>query len=203
MDQRALTALAAAALLCVAPSLLSGQTTPLAVAVEEGAPAVAVGAVLADETLEEAVRSGLPLRMRFRVELWRDQLFDDLVQQSAWTAVLAFEPLERRFLVGTDSLATLGSYQEARRALEAVYRPAMTPLRPGRHYYLAFLEIETLSLSDLDELEQWLRGELEPAVRGRGSITGALGTGLKRALIRVLDLPARRYQARSEPFRVR
>lgn len=203
MPQGALPALAAAALLWAAPHLIAAQDGSLTVAVEAGAPVIAVGAVLADDALEEAVRSGLPLRMRFRVELWRDRLFDDLAQQTTWTAVIAFEPLERRFLAGTDSLAPFVSYPQARAALERVYRPAMGPVRGGRYYYLAFLEIETLSLSDLDELEQWLRGELEPVVRGRGSVTGALGAGLKRALIRVLDLPARRYQARTEPFRVR
>ena len=203
MGRGALLTLAVALLLGAAPPRLAGQRSPLTLQVEAGAPVVAVGAVLADDALEEAVRSGLPVRMRFRVELWRDQLFDNLVQQSDWTAVLAFEPLERRFLVGADSMTAVDSYARARSALEAVYRPTMVPLRSGRYYYLAFLEIETLSLSDLDELEQWLRGELEPAVRGRGSVTGAVGAGLKRALIRVLDLPARRYQARSDAFRVR
>lgn len=214
MDRSAPALVVAAALLAGLPWVAAAQATgpapaartqapPLTVTTPGGAPAVAVGGVLADEALEEAARSGLPLRMRFRVELWRDELFDDLVQQDAWTAVLAYEPLERRFLAGTDSLAAFADYGPARAALERVYLPALTPVRPGRYYYLAFLEIETLSLSDLDELEQWLRGELEPAVRGRRSVPGALGSGLKRVLIRVLDLPARRYQARSAPFRVR
>jgi hypothetical protein len=84
-----------------------------------------------------------------------------------------------------------------------VYAPAVRPIRPGRYYYIVSLEIETLSLSDLEELERWLRGELEPAVRGGGSVGEALGTGVKRLLLRVLDVPARRYQARSSRFRVR
>ncbi|HUE76862.1 MAG TPA: hypothetical protein VMM83_02895, partial [Longimicrobiales bacterium] len=61
----------------------------------------------------------------------------------------------------------------------------------------------TLSLSDLDELGRWLGGELEPAVRGAGSVSRAVGTGVKRLLIRVLDLPARRVVARSVRFEVR
>lgn len=195
--------LAAAALLWGLPAAGAGQAPALSVTTPAGRPAVAVGAVLEDEALEEAARSGLPLRMQFRVELWRDQFFDDLVEQQEWTAVLAFEPLERRFLAGTDSLAPFSTYGLARQALERVYLPRMAPTREGRYYYLVFLEIETLSLSDLDELEQWLRGELEPAVQGRQSVTGALGSGLKRVLIRVLDLPARRYQTRSDPFRIR
>ncbi|HEX7050775.1 MAG TPA: hypothetical protein VF188_11275, partial [Longimicrobiales bacterium] len=76
------------------------------------------------------------------------------------------------------------------------------PVRSGRYYYTATLELETLSLSDLEELERWLEGELEPAVSGEGSVPGALGQGMKRLLIRVLGLPARTFEARSEMFRI-
>lgn len=193
----ALAALAAAA-------HATGQT-PFSVEVEDGAPRISVGSVLSDRALEEAVRSGLPLRMRFRVELWRDTWFDDLVQQATWTTVLAFEPLDQRFLAvgpGADSIGRYDGYDAARAALEQPYSPAMAPTAGGRYYYLAYLEIETLSLSDLDELERWLRGELQPAVESGGSVPGAIGTGLKRLLVRVLGLPARRYEARSPPFRV-
>lgn len=178
---------------------------PLTVRVDEGVPSVVVGSVLDDRALADAVRSGLPLRMRFRIELWRDTWFDDLVRQATWTSVLAYEPLERRFMAvgpGADSIGYYPSYDAARAVLEQLYTPAIEPAREGTYYYLAYLEIETLSLSDLDELERWLRGELEPAVRGGESLTGAIGTGLKRLLVRVLGLPARRHQARSEPFQV-
>jgi hypothetical protein len=194
----ALAALAAAA----APA--TGQT-PFTVDVKDRAPRVWVGSALDDRALEEAARSGLPLRMRFRVELWRDTWFDDLMQQETWTAVLAFEPLEQRFLTvgpGSDSIGRHADYETASEALQRPYSPAMGPVTEGRYYYRVYLEIETLSLSDLDELERWLHGELEPAVRGGGSVTGAIGTGLKRLLVRVLGLPARRYETRSEPFRV-
>lgn len=197
--------LAAALSLTAAPA--PGQQPPLRVAVQSrtGAPTVIVGPVLADEALLDAVHSGLPLRLRFNIELWRDALFDQLVDQRSWTAVVAFEPLERMYLAGDDDgdvLHRLSSFDEARVVIERDYAPAMRPERRGRYYYLVTLEIETLSLSDLDELERWLRGELEPAVRGRTSVTGAIGGGLKRLLIRVLDLPARRYQARSGGFRI-
>jgi hypothetical protein len=200
-----------ATLLVVAAAVLGGavppaaQGPPLGIALEAGAPRLIVTGVLQDPALEEAVRSGLPLRMRFTVELWRDRFFDGLVGEARWTAVLAFEPLERRFLAGftADSLDPHTSYSAARASLERDYTPDLRPQAPGRYYYIATLEIETLSLSDLDELERWLSGELRPAVRGGRSVGGALGSGVKRLLIRVLDLPARRFQARSERFLVR
>lgn len=190
-----------AAVLCLAAPIAA--QAPLTVSVENGAPEVVTRGVLQDNALEEAVRSGLPLRLRFRLELWRDRLFDDLVGDVTWTAVLGFEPLGQRFLIGRegeDSLASYGTYEAATRALERTYAPSLVPTRRGHYYYIAFLEVETLSLSDLDELERWLRGQLGPAVQGKRSVPGAVGTGLKRLLIRVLDLPARRYEARSRRF---
>ena len=195
----------AALLLVLAAAPLAAQA-PLTITTRDGAPLVRVRGVLEDEALEEAVRSGLPLRMQFRVELWRDRLFDQLSGEARWSAAVAYEPLEGVFLVGeagADSVVGYPDWAAAAEALERAYAPVIGPDRPGRYYYIAALAIETLSLSDLDELERWLRGELEPAVRGGGSVGGALGTGVKRILIRVLGLPARRYEARSDPFRIR
>lgn len=183
----------------------TAQNQAVAVDVTEGAPLVVVGPALDDDALEDAVRSGLPLRMRFTLELWRDEFFDDLVDQMSWTTVLGYEPIGRRFLAGRvdgEALGRYTTYTAARAALERTYRPSIRPTRSGRYYYIVNLEIETLSLSDLEELERWLRGELQPAVRGGRSVGEAVGTGVKRLLLRVLDVPARRYQARSDRFRV-
>jgi hypothetical protein len=176
---------------------------PLAVGLAGGSATVTVGQVLHESALEDALRSGLPLRIRIQVELWRDRLFDELVEQTAWTQVLVFEPIDGHFLIGRagdDVPDRYPSYAAARGAIETLYRPQLRPRAPGRYYYLAAIEIETLSLSDLEELGQWLRGEAAPATRGRRSVGAAVGTGLRRLLIRVLDLPARRYQARSDHF---
>lgn len=186
----------------------SSAQTPLAVTVDgSGAPRVTAGAVLRDPALEEAVRSGLPLRLRFQVELWRDEWFDDLVGQLTWSAVVGYEPLEGVFLAGderddTETLDRFATYADARARVERTWAAPIRPVREGKYYYITTLEIETLSLSDLDELERWLRGELQPAVQGSGSVTGAVGTGVKRLLIRVLDLPARHFSARSRRFTI-
>ena len=168
---------------------------------------VAVGPVLAEAALSEALRSGLPVRMRFRTELWRDELLDDLVDDDDFVVVLRYEPIERRYEVYDQRrrgiAGVYSSYDRMRAAIETRYTLDMRPRSRGRYYYLATLEVETLALSDLDELQGWLRGELSPAVEGEGSILGAIGNGAKRVFIRVLGLPARRLEARSAPFRIR
>lgn len=197
-----LRSLAVALVLAAAPL---GAQDPLVLQPASTGPRVAVPGLLDDDALENAVRSGLPLRMRFRIELWRDGFVDGLVAQSAWSVAVAFEPLEQHYMAGvlpSDSLAAFDTWAAARAAVEGPYTPAMRPAAGGTYYYIGVVEVETLSLSDLDELERWLRGELEPAVRGRGSVGGAVGTGLKRLLIRIIGLPARRHEARSPPFRV-
>jgi hypothetical protein len=197
--------LIAAVVLFTPPHPALAQTPPLAVSVGGGAARVEVGSVFDDPALEEALRSGIPLRLRFRTELWRDRFINELVDHATWSLVLAFEPLEGRFLVARtdgDTVQQHATYASARAAIEGAYSPAIRPPGPGRYYYLASLEIESLSLSDLEELGQWLRGELGPAVQGRRSVAGAVGTGLRRLLIRVLDLPTRRYHARSPRFEI-
>ena len=168
---------------------------------------VTVGAVLAEAALAEALQSGLPVRMRFRTELWRDEVLDDLVDDDEFVIVLRYEPIERRYEVYDQrrrgAAGFFSSYDRMRAAIENRYAIEMRPRSRGRYYYLSTLEVETLALSDLDELQGWLRGELTPAVSGTGSILGAIGNGAKRVFIRVLGLPARRIEARSAPFRIR
>lgn len=162
--------------------------------------------ILADDELEDAIRSGLPLRVRFRVELWRDAMFDELMATEQWTSVLTFDPLSEVYVVrtraGSSRARMFADFAAARRLVEATYAVTLRPLKRGRYYYTGSVDIETLSLSDLEELERWLKGELQPAVSGERSITGALGQGARRLFIRVLSLPERRLESRSERFRV-
>ena len=63
------------------------------------------------------------------------------------------------------------------------------------------VDVETLSLNDLDEVERWLRGELRPAVRGRRNPGTALGRGLRTLAVRLLGSESRHYEARTGTFR--
>jgi hypothetical protein len=161
--------------------------------------------ILADDELEDAVRSGLPLRVRFRVELWRDGFIDDLISTEQWTAVLTYDALSKQYVVRTRADArarVFPDYTAARAAIETAYLVSLRPQQRGRYYFTGSADIETLSLSDLEELERWLKGELQPAVSGDRSIPGAIGQGARRLFIRVLSLPERRLEARSDRFRV-
>ena len=192
-----------------APPVPQRNTQQLAVRADPSAgyrPLLELGDVLASGALRDVVRSGIPLRLRATVELWRSgRFFDDLTGSQAWSTVLFFEPLDETFALrepGSTPLRRFPSYQAASTYLARSYALALRPPRQGRYYYTARIDIETLSLTDLQELEHWLRGELRPAVGGESSISSALADGMRRLFVRVLGMPSSRVEARSPRFDV-
>jgi hypothetical protein len=168
------------------------------------APVITSDALLRDAALRDALDSGLPLRFRLRVELWENRFFDRLAGEQEVAFALSQDPLDRAYILTTTTgerhFATVAQAEEA---IAGQLRVQVRPARAGRYYYLARLEVETLSLSDLEELRRWLRGDVGPAVEGRASPESAVESGLRRVLVRVIGLPTRRMEARSGTFSIR
>ena len=157
-----------------------------------------------------ALRSGLPVRLHYRVEVWRsrDGWFDDFARQVEWDLVVRHEPLLDQYTL----LTIVGLRRQERRyatldalgaALAFAYQVSMRPEEPGSYYYAASLQISTLSDSDLDELERFLAGDIEEAAEGSKGIGDAVGRGTTRFLLRLAGLPSLRLEARSPRFVVR
>jgi hypothetical protein len=176
------------------------------VELDGGAARLELGELMSDPRLLEAIHSGLPLRVRIVVQLWRDGFFDSQEGQYQWRASVIFDPLTRRYRV--QALDRSGDAEDVNTLdeVQAMFRSSLeVPVRPrraGRYYYLADVEMETLSLSDLEELQRWLQGDLAPAVTGEERVGGALARGVRRVLVRMLGLPAKRFQVRSPSFLV-
>lgn len=167
----------------------------------DGRAVVDTDRLLDDRGLQGALESGLPLRFRLRVELWRKALFDQLAAVQEINLALVYDPLAREYLLNDGAAEDrYPSLSAALRAMQRAFRAGIRPDRSGRYYYLATLKVETLSLSDLDELRRWLRGEVQPAVEGRASPGRAVESGLGRLLVRVIGLPSRSYEDRSGTF---
>ncbi len=157
-----------------------------------------------------ALRSGLPVRLHYRVEVWRsrDGWFDEFSRQAEWDLVVRHEPLLDQYTL----LTLVGRRRQERRyatldalgaALAFAYQVNVRPEESGGYYYAASLQVSTLSDSDLDELERFLTGDIGEAAQGTEGIGDAVERGATRFLLRLAGLPSLRLEARSPRFVVR
>ena len=174
-------------------------------------PSVRAVRMLTDRTTRELLASGFPARLHYRLELWEARsLFDRLVTKVEWDVVVLFDPLARHYTVtrvaGVAGRATpLGTFAALRDAEDAVARPFVPeitmPTADKKYYYFAALELEMLSVSDLDEVRRWLKGELGPATQGKEGPGTAIEHGVKTLFTRLLGGQVRRYTSRTTAFR--
>ncbi|HWZ58153.1 MAG TPA: DUF4390 domain-containing protein [Gemmatimonadaceae bacterium] len=172
-------------------------------------PAVAGPNVIANGQIRDLLRSGFPARLRFHLELWRKgSLFDQLLGSADWQIVVRYDPLTKRYRAARikDNVVTvLGDFDQPPQLDSAIAQPYIVPLPPrdrqSRYYYTGTLDVEMISLNDLDEVERWLRGELSPAVRGQRNPSGVIGRGLRGAFLKLIGAEQRHYEARTKVFR--
>lgn len=173
-------------------------------------PLVRSVSVFSDNRLRELLDHGFPARLHHRLELWSASgWFNDLKERTDWDIIVRFNPLERRYtavrFVGDIepgiSLGTFKSLSELEEALSRPYQPTLhAPTRRERYYYNATLDVEMLSVNDLDEVQRWLRGEFRPAVRGERNPGTALGRGVQELVVKLLGGEQRHYEARTGKF---
>ena len=172
------------------------------------APAVRSSGLITDGATLDLLRNGFPARLHYSVELWSTGgWFDDIAAHAEWDVLVRYDALGKVFQVyrvvrgRTYSLGTFETIAEADAAVGAPFAaPIKLPRRGQRGYYSLVLDIEALSLTELDEVERWLRGELKPAVRGKKNAGTAVGRGVKTVVVRLLGGERRRYQARTPTF---
>jgi Domain of unknown function (DUF4390) len=208
------------ALWCAIAPTLAGQSTPqvrllLSLSPDttpagSRAPVVRAENLLAgDSRWLSALRSGLPVRLHYRVEVWRSRegWFDVFTRQTEWDVLVRHEPLLDQYTM----LTFAGAQRQERRyatldalgaALAFAYLVNVRPADDGQYYYAASLQVSTLSDSDLDELERFLSGDLGRG-QGNGNFGDALGREATRFLLRLAGLPSLRLEARSDRFNVR
>lgn len=173
------------------------------------APGVRSSALITDGATLDLLRNGFPARLHYSMERWTTGgWFDDIAAEAEWDVVVRYDALKKVFQVFrvvAGSTALLGTYETIAQADAAVgaqfAAPIRLPRRGQRGYYSLVVDIEALSLTELDEVERWLRGELKPAVRGQKNAGTAVGRGVKTVVVRLLGGERRRYEARSPTFR--
>ena len=176
----------------------------------DDAPLVSSAGLLVDPSMRDLLANGFPARLHYRLERWvNGRWFDDLKAASEWDVIVKYDVLGKKYQVvrvvnkKSQSLGDFVALEEASSAVEAPYSTTISLPRKGqRGYYNLLLDVETLSLSDLDEVERWLRGELKPAVSGKKNPGTALGRGVRTLVVRLLGGEKRHYEARTGTFRL-
>lgn len=181
---------------------------PAAAARATESPFTRSAGLLRAPAIDDLVRNGFPARISYKIERWAAGGFaDDLRATREWSVIVRYDQLAGVFKVvrvfrGTAT--ALGQAATIAGADSIVARLTRTPIPPPRRgersYYTLSIELEMLSLTDLDELEHWLRGELRPAVRGERNPGTALTRGVRTLVVRLLGGEKRRYEARSATF---
>lgn len=208
-------AVAAATLLFAAPLSAQGPrleiTLPAASRIARDGPMVRAAGVISDSTMRDLIDNGFPARLRYTVERWSSGgVFNSLLASATWEVRASYDPMARRYrlqridesgrMVATMLLSSYVTLvAEVERAMRAplVARPHRDP-----QYFNVRLEVTSVSADDLDQLTRWLRGELQPAVRGERNPGTALGRGIRQLFARLLGTERRNLEARSDTFRV-
>jgi hypothetical protein len=175
----------------------------------ETPPSISSTGLLADGSMRDLLLNGFPARLHYRLERWTSgRWFDDLKASYEWDVIVKYDVLGKKYQAvrvvnkKVQSLGEFASIDSAELSAEGPYAPAiLLPKKGQRGYYNLLLDVETLSLSDLDEVERWLRGELKPAVSGKKNPGTAVGRGVRTLVVRLLGGEKRHYEARTGTFR--
>ncbi|MES3034442.1 MAG: hypothetical protein V4813_10660 [Gemmatimonadota bacterium] len=171
-------------------------------------PAFAPRSMLATRDLRDLLRGGFPARLHFRCELWRNERLNNTLDAAVeWDMLVRFDQLNRKYevyrIVGEQAsrLGRLDTIEEAEALVERPFRIMAPPMRRGRSYYYdSSVDVEVLSLSDLDEVERWLRGEVRPALRGDRNPGTAVTRTVRTFFVRLLGGERRHYQTQTKTF---
>lgn len=191
----------------------TAQSPTLTITLQSNTPRVRSTGLLSDGKFVGLMRSGFPLRLHYRLELWRvrSSWFDQFVREVSWDAVARNDPLADDFVLIRQggSVTRFATPDELSAALDIPYVVTLRPSSAsggggggGRYYFVARLEVATLNDTDLQELSRWLSGDVGPVVSGEGNFGEALARGAQRVLVRLAGLPRQRLEARSPTIRI-
>lgn len=201
-----------AALLWAAPLAAQDDRVRLDVEVvagnSAGGASVAAEHLLGDAKTRELLRNGFPARIHYRLELWSKRgWFSDRRGTAEWDVLVAYDPTAERYNVvrrTTDdrlyeNFGGFASIDAAETQIGRPFRVGLAPERSGKYYYNLVVDIQTLTVSDLDALEQWLKG---PSAPTRSNPLKAIRGGVGTLLSRLLGGDKRHYEQRSGVFSV-
>jgi hypothetical protein len=199
---RGLGVAVALGVLLAAPA--AGQDPTLVLDLLSGNPprvAVSVRDLLTRRAFIEALQSGFPLYMEYRVRLRRPQaLRDRTIWEDVRELVVVHDPVQDRYTVRTSRSTEIVPDRQALAARLSQVTVLPFDGQPGEYYFDAVVTARMLSDDDVDEAFAWLRGE--GADSGPVEDPGLLARLARRVLILVTALQSERLDARTGRFSV-
>ncbi|MBW8772452.1 MAG: hypothetical protein JF590_04055 [Gemmatimonadetes bacterium] len=171
-------------------------------------PKITTVDLIADPRVGSMLASGFPVRLHYRLELYRSRsLVDAFVRQTEWDLVIRHEPLLDQYQVAEvfRNAQRLYRYAGKEELLAGLAIPREVRLGPrdgGEYYFVVTLEVSTLSDSDIKELEQFLSGDVGPAATGSERVGSAFTNAIRRVLLTVSGLPSLSVDGHTEKFTV-
>lgn len=173
-------------------------------------PLVIATDMLSSPRARDPLAAGFPARFHFMVTLWSEGTFGNQIERRAeYDVLVTYSAMEKKYQVVqdvNDRLLSLGKFDRVEDAEGAIARPTRVPIRAfssrKRFYYRVTLDVQILGASDLDEVNGWLKGELEPAIHGDRNPGTALTRTIRYLTSRVLGGDSREFEAATAAFQV-
>lgn len=162
--------------------------------------------LLTDKRWSDALEQLFPIRLSYRMEIWRsrDGWIDEFQRAAEWSTVIQREPLQDQYRVTRLLLSGPEEFRFATRDLLETWLRYTTevdalPEGTGSFYYTVTLTITALSSEDMEALERFLAGQ--PAAPAQPE-NNSIGKRVRQFLLRIAGLPWEELEVRSEKFRV-
>ena len=162
--------------------------------------------LLTDKRWSDALEQLFPIRLSYRMEIWRsrDGWIDEFQRAAEWSTVIQREPLQDQYRVTRLLLSGPEEFRFATRDLLETWLWYTTevdalPEGTGSFYYTVTLTITALSSEDMEALERFLAGQ--PAAPAQPE-NNSIGKRVRQFLLRIAGLPWEELEVRSEKFRV-
>ena len=173
-------------------------------------PLVLATDMLSSPRYREPLAAGFPARFHFLVTLWSEGGFANRIERRAeYDVLVTYGAMDKKYRVEqivNDRPFSLGTFDRVEDAEGAIGRPtrvAITAFRSKkRFYYRATLDVQILGASDLDEVNRWRKGELEPALHGDRNPGTALARSIRMLASRLLGGDSREFEASTPVFQV-
>ena len=186
-------------------------TLPAADQLAHVGPLVTAKDMLSSPRSREPLAAGFPARFHFLVTLWSEGGFfgNRIERRAEYDVIVSYGTMEKKYHVDqivNDRIFSLGNFDRVEDAEGAIARPTRVPIVafPSKRpfYYRVTLDVEILGASDLDEVNRWRKGELEPAIQGKRDPGTALTRSIRMLTSRVLGGDSRHDDAQTPVFQV-